>query len=390
MEQGMSQAEAIDTVCNDADKTLLRRVPTEDDKLIDFTTTEITECGTGKDTESTEDLTEEKNLSIDSIEGRVQAYQDEIKTISDMTKDGVEDDLISVVAEMYEDGKTSLDHRDEKVVLSWIKKNSKLSAEEFFKKLVDQMNDLINRLQSSKTEALDEGHYGKGEIHDGDISSKISFVEAISRRFHNMGFDESTHGLKPGTPDQSWNPYKENSVVMFGPSVEFFKPITDYIASEVTNKGSAWYNRESQVVEVTDSAIKTVGGDNYIFVSTFSPEKLTKLLNINPAWAEHFEGAEVLDATAEGAPKYAAGYRSYMFGPSSAYFYRLVRWFDGYIEAHPEADARMLRLPYSEIKNGKQAYALCIYVAPEDFDPPKRGTGAELKRTRAANDKPAA
>lgn len=240
-------------------------------------------------------------------------------------------------------------------------------------------------------ENCEEAYYGKGEIHDGDISSKISFVEAISRRFHNMGFDEKTHGLKPGSKDQGWNPYKENSVVMFGPSKEFFTPITDYIASEVTNEGSAWYNRGAQVVAVTDAATRTIGGDNYIFVCTFTPEKLTRLLNINEAWAEHFEGAVVYDATAEDAPSYArGGYRSYMFGPDSAYFYRLIRWFDGFIEhGHPEADARSLRLPYSERRNGKQAFALCISVTPDDFDPPKKGTGAELKKKRAAAEIPA-
>ncbi len=235
-------------------------------------------------------------------------------------------------------------------------------------------------------ENCEEAYYGKGEIHDGDISSKISFVEAISRRFHNMGFDEKTYGLKPGNKDQGWNPYKENSVVMFGPSKEFFTPITDYIASEVNNEGSAWYNRGAQVVAVTDAETRTVGGDNYIFVCTFAPEKLTRLLNINNAWAEHFEDAVVYDATAEDAPSYArGGYKSYMYGPDSAYFYRLIRWFDGFIEAgHPDADARSLRLPYSERRNGKQAYALCISVTPEDFDPPKKGTGAALKKKRFA------
>ncbi|MBO5423939.1 MAG: hypothetical protein J6A25_07835 [Lachnospiraceae bacterium] len=247
----------------------------------------------------TEKLTEEKNLSIDSIEGRVQAYQDEIKAISDMTKDGVEDDLISVVTEIYEDGNTSLDYRDEKEVLSWIKKNSKLSAEEFFKKLVDQMNDLINRLQKSKTEALTEedkayeyqcsecghtamltdkeydgmcpnckdhhgawskieedlteAHYGKDSIIAGDIPGKTNgFVELISMRFHNMGFDEGDHPLFPGEAEQMWNPFGNDSVVMYGPSEEFFNPIVAYIESEVGREDSAWYNRDYEVCKVED------------------------------------------------------------------------------------------------------------------------------------------
>jgi len=261
MEQGMSQAEAIDTVCNDADKALLSRVPTEDDKLIDFTTTEITECGTGKDTESTEDLTEEKNLSIDSIEGRVQAYQDEIKTISDMTKDGVEDDFISVITEMYEDGNTSLDYRDEKEVLSWIKKNSKLSAEEFFKKLVDQMNDLIDRLQKSET--VEEAYYGKDSIIPGDIPGKTnSFYSLLVMRFNNMGYDEVTHPLLLSEEEWGdWNPFGDRGLAMFGPSEEFFDPIVAYIESEVGREDSAWYNRDYEVCKVEG---KRANPDNFV------------------------------------------------------------------------------------------------------------------------------
>lgn len=337
------------------------------------------------------ELTEEKNLSIDSIEGRIKAYQDEIKAISDMTKDGVEDDLISVVTEIYEDGNTSLDHRDEKEVLSWIKKNSKLSAEEFFKKLVDQMNDLINRLQKSTTEDLEEGcegkeckeeliqttptidicskeeamkiinmdkdllakyeellpyyedgkldygfkygnffnliedesqiviqwlrpddssaqlivdsleaavvavqdietlggdaigselyrdlnekvdleeaHYGKDSIIDGDIPGKENgFYQLITMRFQNMGFDEVTHGLQYGRKKDLWNPFGDDSLVMYGPNPEFFQPIVDYIESEVDREDSAWWNRDYEVCEVEgemstpDKYLPGVGG----------------------------------------------------------------------------------------------------------------------------------
>lgn len=201
----------------------------------------------GKD--CTEDLTEEKNLSIDSIEGRVQAYQNEIKAISDMTKDGIEDDLISVVTEMYEDGNTSLDYRDEKEVLSWIKKNSKLSAEEFFKKLVDQMNDLIDRLQKSET--VKEAYYGKDSIIAGDIPGKTNtFYSLLVMRFNNMGYDEVNHPLLVGKYEWDWNPFGDDSLVMFGPSEEFFDKIVRYIESEVTNEGSAWYNRDYEVCQV--------------------------------------------------------------------------------------------------------------------------------------------
>jgi hypothetical protein len=201
--------------------------------------------------ECKEKVTEEKNFSIDSIEGRVQAYQNEIKTISDMIKDGVDDDLVSYVTDMFKEGNSSLDHRDDTAVLSWIRRNSKLSAEEFFKKLIDQMNDLIKRIQNSKTEDIDEAYYGKDSLIAGDIPGKENcFHELISMRFHNMGYDEDTYPLMPGSQSQMWNPFGQYSIVMYGPDAAFFDKIVAYIETEVNREDSAWYNRDYEVCQV--------------------------------------------------------------------------------------------------------------------------------------------
>lgn len=103
------------------------------------------------------------------------------------------------------------------------------------------------------TEEIDEAYYGKDSIIAGDIPGKANgFVELISMRFHNMGFDEGDHPLFPGEAEQMWNPFGKDSVVMYGPSEEFFNPIVAYIESEVGREDSAWYNRDYEVCKVED------------------------------------------------------------------------------------------------------------------------------------------
>lgn len=98
---------------------------------------------------------------------------------------------------------------------------------------------------------VDEAYYGKDSLIAGDIPGKANgFVELISMRFHNMGFDEIEHPLFPGGAEQMWNPFGKDSVVMYGDSKEFFDPIVNYIESEVGREDSAWYNRDYEVCEV--------------------------------------------------------------------------------------------------------------------------------------------
>lgn len=105
--------------------------------------------------------------------------------------------------------------------------------------------------EGCKGKTCKEGYYGKDSIIAGDIPGKANgFVELISMRFHNMGFDEIEHPLLPGRADQMWNPFGKDSVVMFGDSKEFFDPIVTYIESEVSREDSAWYNRDYEVCEV--------------------------------------------------------------------------------------------------------------------------------------------
>ena len=106
---------------------------------------------------------------------------------------------------------------------------------------------------SKVEEDLTEAHYGKDSVIAGDIPGKTNgFVELISMRFHNMGFDEGDHPLFPGEAEQMWNPFGKDSVVMYGPSEEFFNPIVAYIESEVGREDSAWYNRDYEVCKVED------------------------------------------------------------------------------------------------------------------------------------------
>lgn len=100
-------------------------------------------------------------------------------------------------------------------------------------------------------EVVEEAYYGKDSLIAGDIPGKSNgFVELISMRFHNMGFDEIEHPLFPGRAEQMWNPFGADSVVMYGDSKEFFDPIVAYIESEVGREDSAWYNRDYEVCEV--------------------------------------------------------------------------------------------------------------------------------------------
>ena len=96
-----------------------------------------------------------------------------------------------------------------------------------------------------------EAYYGKDSLIAGDIPGRANgFVELISMRFHNMGFDEIEHPLLPGRADQMWNPFGKDSVVMYGDSKEFFDPLVTYIESEVGREDSAWYKRDYEVCEV--------------------------------------------------------------------------------------------------------------------------------------------
>jgi hypothetical protein len=107
---------------------------------------------------------------------------------------------------------------------------------------------------TEEVEAVDEveeAYYGKDSIIDGDIPGKTnSFYSLLVMRFNNMGYDEVNHPLLIGEYEWDWNPFGDDSLVMFGPSEEFFDKIVRYIESEVTNEGSAWYNRDYEVCQV--------------------------------------------------------------------------------------------------------------------------------------------
>lgn len=137
------------------------------------------------------------------------------------------------------------------------------------------------------TEEIDEAYYGKDSIIAGDIPGKTNgFVELISMRFHNMGFDEGTCTLTPGKFKHAWNPFGDDSVVMYGPSREFFDPIVAYIESEVDREDSAWYNRDYEVVEVDD------------YMSTPDPE----FPGIGGPWALCIEAKEYDRDTPDNLP----------------------------------------------------------------------------------------
>lgn len=96
-----------------------------------------------------------------------------------------------------------------------------------------------------------EAYYGKDSIIAGDIPSKTNtFYSLLVMRFNNMGYDEVSHPLLVGKYEWDWNPFGDDSLVMFGPSEEFFDKIVRYIESEVDNEGSAWYNRDYEVCQV--------------------------------------------------------------------------------------------------------------------------------------------
>lgn len=96
-----------------------------------------------------------------------------------------------------------------------------------------------------------EAYYGKDSIIDGDIPGKTNtFYSLLVMRFNNMGYDEVSHPLLVGKYEWDWNPFGDDSLVMFGPSEEFFDKIVRYIESEVENEGSAWYNRDYEVCQV--------------------------------------------------------------------------------------------------------------------------------------------
>jgi len=101
------------------------------------------------------------------------------------------------------------------------------------------------------TKEVDESYYGKDSLIPGDIPGKTnSFYSLLVIRFNNMGYDEVNHPLQVGKYEWDWNPFGDDSLVMFGDSQEFFDPIVKYIESEVGREDSAWYNRDYEVVEV--------------------------------------------------------------------------------------------------------------------------------------------
>lgn len=107
-----------------------------------------------------------------------------------------------------------------------------------------------------------EAYYGKDSIIDGDIPGKTNtFYSLLVMRFNNMGYDEVSHPLIVGEYEWDWNPFGDDSLVMFGPSEEFFDKIVRYIESEVDNEGSAWYNRDYEVCEVEGSRAITKNFD---------------------------------------------------------------------------------------------------------------------------------
>jgi hypothetical protein len=96
-----------------------------------------------------------------------------------------------------------------------------------------------------------EAYYGKDSLIAGDIPGKENcFHELISMRFHNMGYDEDTYPLMPGSQSQMWNPFGQYGIVMYGPDEKFFDKIVAYIETEVNREDSAWYNRDYEVCQV--------------------------------------------------------------------------------------------------------------------------------------------
>ncbi len=96
-----------------------------------------------------------------------------------------------------------------------------------------------------------EGYYGRDSLIAGDIPGKENcFHELISMRFHNMGYDEDTYPLMPGSQSQMWNPFGQYGIVMYGPDAAFFDKIVAYIETEVNREDSAWYNRDYEVCQV--------------------------------------------------------------------------------------------------------------------------------------------
>lgn len=98
---------------------------------------------------------------------------------------------------------------------------------------------------------VEEGYYGKDSLIAGDIPGKENcFHELISIRFHNMGYDEDTYPLMPGSQSQMWNPFGQYGIVMYGPDEAFFDKLVSYIETEVGREDSAWYNRDYEVCQV--------------------------------------------------------------------------------------------------------------------------------------------
>ena len=114
----------------------------------------------------------------------------------------------------------------------------------------DEPKEEIPETEEAKQD-VEEAYYGKDSIIDGDIPGKTNtFYSLLVMRFNNMGYDEVNHPLLVGKYEWDWNPFGDDSLVMFGPSEEFFDKIVRYIESEVDNEGSAWYNRDYEVCQV--------------------------------------------------------------------------------------------------------------------------------------------
>jgi hypothetical protein len=105
--------------------------------------------------------------------------------------------------------------------------------------------------EGCKGKECKEGYYGRDSLIAGDIPGKENcFHELISMRFHNMGYDEDTYPLMPGSQSQMWNPFGQYGIVMYGPDAAFFDKIVAYIETEVNREDSAWYNRDYEVCQV--------------------------------------------------------------------------------------------------------------------------------------------
>lgn len=105
--------------------------------------------------------------------------------------------------------------------------------------------------EGCKGKECKEGYYGRDSLIAGDIPGKENcFHELISMRFHNMGYDEDTYPLMPGSQSQMWNPFGQYGIVMYGPDEKFFDKIVAYIETEVNREDSAWYNRDYEVCQV--------------------------------------------------------------------------------------------------------------------------------------------